>query len=323
MESMRLLQRTALAQLLEARPAALRRAFHQVERASSQPLRTRTVPHGIQARRSYHSNPQQFSRPTLSTSSSPFRTPTRRTPHTTIGRPSSNTHHYNRRNGGRRWNSTSSTPEEKLTLSQRLKKLSREYGWSALGVYLLLTAADFPFCFLAVRLLGTDRIGHWEHVVIETVKSWVKWPLPATAQTQLNSAGDLIEEALRIDGDKASTEQHTTSPRLLEEGQEQHDDADEVEDHGYKAAQAANSGANASIWTQLALAYAIHKSFIFIRVPLTVSITPKVVKTLRGWGWNIGKVPSRKGIQGSSSSPGSSSGATGVNTKGSKVKPDD
>lgn len=41
--------------------------------------------------------------------------------------------------------------------------------------------------------------------------------------------------------------------------------------------------------TQLALAYAIHKSFIFIRVPLTAAVTPKVVKILRGWGWNIGK----------------------------------
>lgn len=43
------------------------------------------------------------------------------------------------------------------------------------------------------------------------------------------------------------------------------------------------------IWTQLALAYAIHKSFIFIRVPLTVAATPKVVKVLRSWGWDIGK----------------------------------
>jgi hypothetical protein len=41
--------------------------------------------------------------------------------------------------------------------------------------------------------------------------------------------------------------------------------------------------------TQLALAYAIHKSFIFIRVPLTAAIIPKVVKVLRGWGWDIGK----------------------------------
>ena len=43
------------------------------------------------------------------------------------------------------------------------------------------------------------------------------------------------------------------------------------------------------IWTQLALAYAIHKSFIFIRIPLTAAVTPKVVKVLRGWGWDIGK----------------------------------
>lgn len=41
--------------------------------------------------------------------------------------------------------------------------------------------------------------------------------------------------------------------------------------------------------TQLALAYAIHKSFIFVRVPLTAAVTPKVVKVLRGWGWQIGK----------------------------------
>jgi hypothetical protein len=46
---------------------------------------------------------------------------------------------------------------------------------------------------------------------------------------------------------------------------------------------------NAGLATQLALAYAIHKSFIFIRVPITAAITPKVVKVLRGWGWDIGK----------------------------------
>lgn len=87
-------------------------------------------------------------------------------------------------------------------------------------------------------------------------------------------------------------------------------------DHGVKEAEMANKGESASkfspfssllslshiplpplltfrsasgIWTQLALAYAIHKSFIFIRVPLTAAVTPKVVKVLRGWGWNIGK----------------------------------
>jgi hypothetical protein len=52
---------------------------------------------------------------------------------------------------------------------------------------------------------------------------------------------------------------------------------------------------NAGIWSQLALAYAIHKSFIFIRVPITAAVTPKVVRVLRGWGWDIGKrTPKRK-----------------------------
>lgn len=51
---------------------------------------------------------------------------------------------------------------------------------------------------------------------------------------------------------------------------------------------------NLGLATQLALAYAIHKSFIFIRVPLTAALTPKVVKVLRGWGWNIGKRTSKE-----------------------------
>lgn len=45
------------------------------------------------------------------------------------------------------------------SLGARMRKLSREYGWSALGVYFALTAVDFPFCYLFVRTLGTDRIG--------------------------------------------------------------------------------------------------------------------------------------------------------------------
>lgn len=49
--------------------------------------------------------------------------------------------------------------EEPLSLSGRLKKLGREYGWSAFGVYLALSVLDFPFCFLLVKWAGTERIG--------------------------------------------------------------------------------------------------------------------------------------------------------------------
>lgn len=68
------------------------------------------------------------------------------------------------------------TVPEPTSLSQRLKKLSREYGWSALGVYLALSVLDFPFCFLAIKWLGTDRVGQWEHVVVQGVKDLLQKP---------------------------------------------------------------------------------------------------------------------------------------------------
>jgi N-terminal acetyltransferase 2 len=71
-------------------------------------------------------------------------------------------------------------------------------------VYLFLTALDFPFCFLAVRTLGTDRIAHWEHVAIEWFWKIVPWPFPAGEQsvedgvsggTEVKGAGWGVEDA--------------------------------------------------------------------------------------------------------------------------------
>jgi hypothetical protein len=145
-----------------------------------------------------------------------------------------------------------------------MKKLSREYGWSALGVYLALSALDFPCCYLLVRTLGTDRIGAWEHIVVTKVSQFIPESVKATyhkyAAVFKKSEEEIKEEA---------------GEEVAKEG------------WGVEAAQVHNK--NASLATQLALAYAIHKSFIFIRVPLTAALTPKIVKVLRGWGWDIGK----------------------------------
>ncbi|KAL2816158.1 hypothetical protein BJX63DRAFT_149422 [Aspergillus granulosus] len=146
---------------------------------------------------------------------------------------------------------TYESPNPSPSLSQRLKTLSKEYGWSALWIYLFLSALDFPFCFAAVRYLGAEKIGHYEHIIVEGVKGAVEkvWP------------GLFVK-------------------------------SEEKEEEEAKEAQAAeeekkNGRDGASLWTQLALAYAIHKSFIFVRVPLTAAITPKVVKQLRRWGWDV------------------------------------
>lgn len=84
----------------------------------------------------------------------------------------------NRRYNSGSSNSSSQAPKEGGSLSQRLRKLSREYGWAAVGVYFGLSALDFPFCFAAVRLLGVDRIGQLEHVVVQSAKGAVHsvWP---------------------------------------------------------------------------------------------------------------------------------------------------
>lgn len=87
-----------------------------------------------------------------------------------------------------------SSPESSLSLTQRMRKLSREYGWSALGVYLLLTTLDFPLCFLGVRWLGTDRIGHWEHIVLKAFWKVVPYPFPSRPAVQMEGSDGTTKE---------------------------------------------------------------------------------------------------------------------------------
>ena len=49
--------------------------------------------------------------------------------------------------------------DEATGLTARLKKLTKEYGWVTVGVYLGLSVLDFPFCFLFVRMVGAEKIG--------------------------------------------------------------------------------------------------------------------------------------------------------------------
>ncbi|KAF2441729.1 hypothetical protein P171DRAFT_434365 [Karstenula rhodostoma CBS 690.94] len=157
------------------------------------------------------------------------------------------------------------SPEPALSLSQRLKRLSKQYGWLAVGVYFGLSALDFPFCYLAVRMLGTERVGHYEHVIVEGIKSLIRIPFPSLFQGSRDLEGPIAEE-IREAAEREEALGH---------------DGGKVVGH--------NGAAEASLWTQLALAYAVHKSLIFFRIPLAAAVLPKVAKTLRKWGWNVGK----------------------------------
>lgn len=90
------------------------------------------------------------------------------------------------------------SPEPAPSLSQRLKQLSREYGWAALGVYFGLSLLDFPFCFLAVRLLGTDRIGHYEDVVKNAFWNVVRLVIPDAGTSSTDTtANEIAAEAAK------------------------------------------------------------------------------------------------------------------------------
>ncbi|KAI9167650.1 putative N-terminal acetyltransferase [Paramyrothecium foliicola] len=157
------------------------------------------------------------------------------------------------------------------TLRERLRKLMKEYGWVAVGVYFGLSVVDLPLSFLIVRWAGVETIGNIEHYIVSTV-------------------GSVIPESIR-QGAKdlwRKTWQAFKRTEQKELGSGEISEKVEMASWGVEEAQERNKQ-DASLTTQLALAYAIHKSFIFVRVPLTAALTPKVVKVLRSWGWNIGK----------------------------------
>ncbi|RKF59924.1 putative N-terminal acetyltransferase 2 [Erysiphe neolycopersici] len=175
-------------------------------------------------------------------------------------------------------NQISTSLKTDLSLGAKIKKLSREYGWSAFGVYLALSALDFPICFLLVKYLGSERIGKWEQAVTSSLKSLIPEDFKRTCNewsASIQSIRASSHSSQEGDNNKDVDFCEKTSSSNVEDAEK-------------------NNKKDASIATQLALAYAIHKSFIFVRVPLTAAITPKIVKMLRGWGWDIGKRTTRE-----------------------------
>ena len=111
----------------------------------------------------------------------------------------------------RRWNSTRPNPDPtsqlgsptpQLSFFQRFKQLGKEYGWVVTGVYFGLSALDLPFCFLAVRGLGTDRVARWEHAIVGTVKDAIKAVMPDVGA----KADEVVEQVETAVGSPAARE---------------------------------------------------------------------------------------------------------------------
>ncbi|CDO94677.1 unnamed protein product [Kluyveromyces dobzhanskii CBS 2104] len=135
-----------------------------------------------------------------------------------------------------------------------LKKLIKQYGWSALGVYMGISCLDLPICFLAVHSLGEETI----KVYINRVK-------------QLAHYGK-EEQELRIE---------IREKQKREELDRQSGINDKSMWESFK---------ESTLLTEFLIAYGIHKSLIIVRVPLTAAITPGVVKFLSRFGFSTDKL---------------------------------
>lgn len=119
-----------------------------------------------------------------------------------------------------------------------MRKLSREYGYSALGVYIALTALDLPFCYLAVSYLGSERIARWEHAVLSYIKSVAKWPMGKEGEKIVDEGADHVQRKVPLEEVQGRED---GAKRVLAE-----DQTYMLEDHGYMEAEKANQGDNAS-----------------------------------------------------------------------------
>lgn len=114
---------------------------------------------------------------------------------------------------------------------------------------MLLTALDFPFCFLAVRYIGPARVGHAEHVIVSWIESVIPEPVKEGwrgLKEQVKGAVQTArgeEEAAAADGTVVAS-----TPTLAGDGGA--DVAlvqDGYADHGVIEAEAENAGDNASM----------------------------------------------------------------------------
>ena len=98
--------------------------------------------------------------------------------------------------------------QEAQSLSGRFKQLSRKYGWAAVGVYAGLSVLDFPFCFLAVRLIGPDRIGEAEHAVVNGFWRVVAVVAPSVAPHNEETVEGVDAAAQELDSKELELHKH-------------------------------------------------------------------------------------------------------------------
>lgn len=137
------------------------------------------------------------------------------------------------------------------------RALFKEYGYSALAIYFALSMIDLPIIYVLVHTSGKDQIEIYENKVKQTFGYGVS-DEELKKRQEINKIQEEIEN-------KENPEQESKENQLT---------------LSWVVSQFS--------WTEFAIAYGIHKSLAFIRLPVTAAITPSTVAILRRWGFKIG-----------------------------------
>ena len=117
-------------------------------------------------------------------------------------------------------------------------------------MYFGLSVLDFPFCFLAVRFIGTESIGEAEHALVNAFWSLVGLVLPDMRPNQKVVLDD-------------SDLQESTEAQVVEvHAHHEKEDASMYKQRKSVSCSYANTCLE-GIWTQLLLAYGVHKGELF------------------------------------------------------------
>ncbi|GAA6009223.1 hypothetical protein JCM10207_004314 [Rhodosporidiobolus poonsookiae] len=212
--------------------------------------------------------------------------------------------------------STPPPPEQddtKAPLTQRIKILFRKHGWTALVVYLVLSALDFGLCFLLIYAVGADKVRAAEDWVLDNL-GWRR------KDGDDDHPGRIRQAVQGWKNRHGHGEAKTvgTDQKALVGGGEAHAPVEAAvasvkqDDKGYSA-----------LATTAVLAYAIHKTALLpFRVGVTVAITPKVVRTLQSWGWKVGMAGAATAPAAAAATSGAgAAGGAGAAAAGSQAAP--
>lgn len=197
---------------------------------------------------------------------------------------------------GRRFQSNSanassgSSSQAKEPPKKGIRALMSKYGYSALGVYLALTAIDLPLCFLLVHSVGTEKMEEWEHKARDMLgfsSSEASELAPATIADSFTESSEKGEVLL-------------SATQVIQEGIGRLDLGSEASSSSKSNDSNKWFGIDRKLLAEFGIAYALHKSLIFIRLPITAAITPSVVKIAQRWGFGIGKGVTSSSVNASS-----------------------